>query len=120
MLSGNEINAHDYEIAVEGVCRLGTGGFCVSHLRAVPEIGVHLAGSHLRIYLQTGAALCPGYLIVWKVLTFSSTIRGFGGYLSATLRKAGIGGDTRARVGQISLLGGFSAGTAAAITRIIA
>ena len=27
MLSGNEINAHDYEIAVEGVCRLGTGGF---------------------------------------------------------------------------------------------
>jgi len=58
MLSGHEINAHDYEIAVEGVCRLGTGGFCVSHLRAVPEIGVHLAGSHLhtsrpvRLYVQ--------------------------------------------------------------------
>ena len=39
MLSGNEINAHDYEIAVEGVCKLGRGGFCVSHLRAVSEMG---------------------------------------------------------------------------------
>ena len=95
---------------------LGRVGFGVSHLRAVPEIGVHLAGSQFA-YLQTGVALCSGYLIVWKVLTFSSTIRGFGGYLSATLRKAGIGGDTRARV--ISLLGGFYARMAAVITRMI-
>jgi hypothetical protein len=38
--SGNEINAHDYEIAVEGVGKLRRGGFCPAHLRAVPEIGV--------------------------------------------------------------------------------
>jgi len=38
--SDNEINAHGYEIAVEGVGKLRRGGFCPAHLRAVPEIRV--------------------------------------------------------------------------------